>query len=77
MSGYSTNLGQCICGDSLDELAKFENGTINLVVTSPPFALQRKKHTVMRNKRNMLIGYASLQVWYMKSYEKTEVLLLT
>ena len=43
MSGYSTNLGQCICGDSLDELAKFEDESINLVVTSPPFALQRKK----------------------------------
>lgn len=43
MSGYSTNLGQCICGDSLEELAKFDDESINLVVTSPPFALQRKK----------------------------------
>ena len=43
MSGYSTNLGQCICGDSLEELTKLEDTSINLVVTSPPFALQRKK----------------------------------
>lgn len=43
MSGYSTNLGQCICGDSLEELARLDDTSINLVVTSPPFALQRKK----------------------------------
>ncbi len=43
MSGYSTNLGQCICGDSLEELEKLDDASINLVVTSPPFALQRKK----------------------------------
>ena len=43
MSGYFTEFGQCICGDSLQELAKLENGSVNLVVTSPPFALQRKK----------------------------------
>ena len=43
MSGYSTVLGQCVCGDSLEELAKLSDGSINLVMTSPPFALQRKK----------------------------------
>lgn len=41
--GYETELGQCICGDSLKELEKLEDGSVNLVVTSPPFALQRKK----------------------------------
>lgn len=43
MSGYSTEFGRCICGDSLIELSKLEDSSINLVVTSPPFALQRKK----------------------------------
>ena len=43
MSGYSTNLGQCICGDSLEKLVRLDDASINLVVTSPPFALQRKK----------------------------------
>ena len=43
MSGYKTSLGQCICGDSISELSKLKDETINLVVTSPPFALQRKK----------------------------------
>lgn len=41
--GYSTNKGMCICGNSLDLLKKLDDNSINLVVTSPPFALQRKK----------------------------------
>lgn len=43
MSGYNTEFGRCICGDSLIELSKLEDRSINLVVTSPPFALQREK----------------------------------
>lgn len=43
MAGYATNLGKCICGDSLEELESFDDGSISLVVTSPPFALQRQK----------------------------------
>ena len=41
--GYETNLGRCVCGNSLDVLGTLKDGSINLVVTSPPFALQRKK----------------------------------
>ena len=41
--GYSTQFGKCICGDSLDLLRQLEDSSVNLVVTSPPFALQRKK----------------------------------
>ena len=41
--GYETTLGRCVCGNSLDILETLEDGSINLVVTSPPFALQRKK----------------------------------
>jgi len=43
MIGYSTNFGKAILNDSLDELNKFQDNSINLVVTSPPFALLRKK----------------------------------
>lgn len=43
MAGYKTNLGQCICGDSLDLLAGLTDDSVDLVITSPPFALQRKK----------------------------------
>lgn len=42
-TGYSTNRGQCLCGDSLDLMQKLEDNSVDLVITSPPFALQRKK----------------------------------
>lgn len=41
--GYATSYGKCICGDSLELLNQLDDISINLVVTSPPFALQRKK----------------------------------
>ncbi len=40
---YSTNNGSCICGDSLKVLYEFEDESIDLLITSPPFALQRQK----------------------------------
>ena len=40
---YSTSLGKCINGNSLEVLQGFEDNSIDLVVTSPPFALQRQK----------------------------------
>lgn len=43
MSGYKTKLGQCICGDSLEVLRGLEDNSVNLIVTSPPFSLQRHK----------------------------------
>lgn len=41
--GYTTSSGKCICGDSLELLNLLDDNSINLVITSPPFALQRKK----------------------------------
>ena len=41
---YVTNLGSAICGDSRDLLAELPDGSVNLVITSPPFALQRQKN---------------------------------
>lgn len=40
---YTTALGAAYCGDSLALLATLPADSINLVVTSPPFALQRQK----------------------------------
>lgn len=40
---YTTAHGQCVCGDSLELLNELDDYSVNLVVTSPPFALQRKK----------------------------------
>lgn len=40
---YQTSLGRCVCADSLKVLSELPNNSIDLIVTSPPFALQRKK----------------------------------
>jgi DNA modification methylase len=40
---YTTNLGKAYCGDSRQLLAQLPDESVNLVITSPPFALQRQK----------------------------------
>ncbi|HEY1719582.1 MAG TPA: site-specific DNA-methyltransferase [Verrucomicrobiae bacterium] len=40
---YLTNWGAAYCGDSLELLAALPDSSVNLVLTSPPFALQREK----------------------------------
>lgn len=40
---YSTSLGAAILGDSMQMLKGLKSASVDLVVTSPPFALTRKK----------------------------------
>lgn len=40
---YTTNLGKQLCGDSRKLLAELPEESVDLIVTSPPFALLRKK----------------------------------
>jgi len=40
---YTTDWGEAYCGDSLKLLSEFPDDSVNLVITSPPFALLRKK----------------------------------
>lgn len=40
---YTTSRGAAYHGDSLNLLQELDDGSVNLVLTSPPFALQRKK----------------------------------
>lgn len=40
---YRTSKGKAFMGDSLEFMKKIPDGSINLVITSPPFALRRKK----------------------------------
>ena len=40
---YVTGLGAAFCGDSEDLLAQIPDASVNLFITSPPFALQRQK----------------------------------
>jgi site-specific DNA-methyltransferase (cytosine-N4-specific) len=41
--GYQTKLGECICGDSIKLIELLGSESANLIITSPPFALQRQK----------------------------------
>lgn len=43
MTGYQTQYGQAVVADSLKHLQTLEDDSIDLVMTSPPFALLRKK----------------------------------
>jgi len=40
---YTTNYGEQIIGNSLDFLKTMKDDSVDLVMTSPPFALLRKK----------------------------------
>lgn len=40
---YSTEAGRAYWGDAVELLGQLPDASINLVITSPPFALQRKK----------------------------------
>jgi DNA modification methylase len=42
-AAYETNYGSAFIGDSRKLLEKLPDASINLVITSPPFALQRQK----------------------------------
>lgn len=42
-AAYLANWGAAHCGDSLDLLAALPDSSVNLVLTSPPFALLREK----------------------------------
>ena len=43
LPAYVTDWGSTYCGDSIELLSQFPDDSINLVMTSPPFALLRKK----------------------------------
>ena len=43
MTKYNTDLGKCLLGDSLDVLSTLPDDSIDLIITSPPFSLQRHK----------------------------------
>jgi site-specific DNA-methyltransferase (cytosine-N4-specific) len=43
LANYTTALGACYHGDARDVLAVLDEDSVELVVTSPPYALRRKK----------------------------------
>ena len=60
---YETELGAAYQGDALDLLKEVDDDSVNLVFTSPPFALQRQKEYGNRNEAeyvDWLIQFAAL-----------------
>jgi len=51
---YTTGRGAAYCGDSLHLLDCLPDASVNLVITSPPFALQRKKEYGNRDQGEYL-----------------------
>lgn len=51
---YATELGAAFHGDAADLLARLPDDSINLVMTSPPFALQRQKEYGNREQAEYL-----------------------
>ncbi len=47
---YATHLGACHHGDALDLLKQLPEASVSLVMTSPPFALRRKKSLWQRRR---------------------------
>ncbi|MBP0013211.1 MAG: site-specific DNA-methyltransferase [Roseofilum sp. SBFL] len=67
---YRTNKGAAFCGDSLELLKKLPDESVNLVMTSPPFALQRKKEYGNKNQSeyiDWLADFARLVYQKLKS----------
>src|SRR5689334_24446798 len=59
---YETELGAAICGDTIDVLAEnVDDESVDLIVTSPPFALQRPKEYGNENQegyKNWFLPFA-------------------
>ncbi len=53
---YTTSFGAMYIVDSLELLTDLPDSSVNLIITSPPFALQRKKNMGIMIRSNTLIG---------------------
>ena len=73
MNGYYTQKGQCVVGDSIELLKTLEDGSVNLVMTSPPFALLRQKSYGNLAQED----YVNLASLFIRNLPMMAVLLLT
>lgn len=67
---YITHLGAAYCGDSIELLSQLPDNSISLVITSPPFALLRKKeygNEEQENYVNWLARFGELVYHKLKS----------
>lgn len=59
---YKTQLGESYIGNSLELLESLDDESINLVITSPPFALQRKKEYGNKNQDEYIEWFTQFAV---------------
>ena len=64
---YCTANGKAFVGDSLELMKKIDSSSIDLVLTSPPFALQRKKNLETLKRRNIPNGFSHLAKKFFES----------
>lgn len=58
---YKTGLGEMYCGDSMELIDSLDDNSVDLVITSPPFALLRQKEYGNENQEkyvDWLCGFA-------------------
>lgn len=61
LPAYETRMGQAYCGDSMKLIEDLPDASIDLVMTSPPFALQRQKEYGNKDQEDYvdwLVGFA-------------------
>ena len=63
---YKTGLGSAYAVDALNMLASLPDNSVNLVVTSPPFALQRQKEYGNKDEHNYVEWLAEFAVLVLK-----------
>ncbi|HEV2363276.1 MAG TPA: site-specific DNA-methyltransferase [Caulobacteraceae bacterium] len=51
---YSTERGSCFCGDSVELMKAMPAGSVDLVITSPPYALEFQKEYGNQSKENYI-----------------------
>ena len=64
---YSTSGGAMFHVDAIDLLRKLPSNSVDLVITSPPFALTRKRNTATNRSTGILNGSCP-SVWKSSAY---------
>ncbi len=68
---YSTKYGNAYIGDSIDLLRGLEDETVDLVITSPPFALLREKEYGNKTQEDYILWLAKFAELVYKKLKKS------
>jgi site-specific DNA-methyltransferase (cytosine-N4-specific) len=73
---YTTQYGAAYLGDALTYLRQMECGSVDLIVTSPPFALKRKKEYGNVDAENYVSWFLEFAVEFMRILKDTGSLVI-